>query len=83
VTLLVIAAMFAPLGYWGGRVSLQASMPASSAPAILTLIGTLAIIPWIARSPAAPWPVWSTGAAAIALGWMAARWLSPFLDAGL
>ena len=83
VTLLVSAAMFAPLGYWGGRVSMQASMRASFTPAILTLFATLAIIPWIARSPAAPWPVWSTGATAIALGWIAARWMSPFLDAGL
>jgi VanZ family protein len=81
VTLLVIAAMFAPLGYWGGRVARRASVTAAAAPAILTLVATLAIIPWIAQSLAAPWPVWAAGAAAIAGGWIAARRMSPFLDA--
>lgn len=83
VTLLVVAAMFAPLGYWGGRVSLHASTVRAAGPAILTLFATLAIIPWIARSLAAPSPVWAAGAVAIAFGWMAARRMSPFLDEGL
>jgi VanZ family protein len=83
VTLLVIAAMFAPLGYWGGRVSLRASAAAAAIPPVLTLLAALAIIPWTAQSPAAPWPVWVAGAAAIAAGWSAARGLSPILDAGL
>jgi hypothetical protein len=82
VTLLVIAAMFAPLGYWGGRVSLHAGIAASAAPAVLTLLAALAIIPWTARSPAAPWPVWAAGAAAIAVAWIAARRMSPILDPG-
>jgi len=83
VTLLVVAVMFAPLGYWGGRVSLHASTGRAAGPAILTWLATLAIIPWIARSLAAPWPVWAAGAAAIAFAWIAARWMSPFLDDGL
>ena len=83
VTLLVIVAMFAPLGYWGGRASLGASTAAAVLPAVLTLLATLAIIPWTARSPAAPWLVWAAGSAAIAAGWTAARGLSPILDAGL
>lgn len=83
VTLLVIAAMFAPLGYWGGRVSLRAAAAAAAVPPVLTLLAALAIIPWTARSPAAPWPVWVAGAAAIALGWIAARGPSPILDPGL
>ena len=82
VTLLVIAAMFAPLGYWGGRVSLRASGAASVLPPVLTLLAALAIIPWTGRSPAAPWPVWAAGAAAIAAGWIAARAMSPILDPG-
>jgi VanZ family protein len=83
VTLLVVAAMFAPLGYWGGRVSLHASTARAAGPAILTLLTTLAIIPWFARSLAAPWPVWAAGAAAIAFAWIAARRMSPFLDDAL
>jgi VanZ family protein len=100
VTLLVVATMFAPLGYWGGRVSLGANPVAPSArgeattgrarraasaaaPSILTLGAALAIIPWIAGSPAAPWPAWSAGAAALAFGGLVARRMSPFLDAEL
>jgi VanZ family protein len=83
VTVLVIAVMFAPLGYWGGRVSLHASTARAAGPAILTLLATLAIIPWIARSRAAPWPVWAAGGAAIVFAWVAARRMSPFMDDGL
>ena len=91
VTLLVVATMFAPLGYWGGRVSLGANPVASrgareatagdtrraataAAPPVLTLAVALAIIPWIAGSPAAPWPAWTAGVAAIGVGGLAARW---------
>jgi len=83
VTLIVIAAMFAPLGYWGGRVSLRTSAATSAVPPVLTLLVALAIIPWTAGSPAAPWPVWAAGAAAIVFGWTAARAMSPILDPGL
>lgn len=85
VTLLIIAATFAPLGYWGGRVSLRSrtrALPAAGPP-VLTLIATLAIIPWIAQSPAAPWPVWIAAAIAATAGWFAARWMSPHLGSGL
>ncbi len=104
VTLLVVATMFVPLGYWAGRVSLGARPIArpmatggareattgsarraasAAAPPILTLAAAFAIIPWIAGSPAAPWPAWGAGAAAIGFGGLAARWMSPFVDAEL
>ncbi len=83
VTLLLVAAMFAPLGYWGGRSSIHAGVVRSAPPAVLTLLAALAIIPWIVRSPAAPWPVWAAAAASIAVAWAAARWMFPALDLDL
>jgi VanZ like family len=89
ITVLWAAAMFAPLGFWGacGFARAPSHTPArilsAVAPAIVTVFAALAIIPWAARSPAAPWPVWGASVVGAALAWAIARWLEPIVDVNL
>jgi hypothetical protein len=71
--LATMAALWLPLGYWAGRSAEEIAAPLYPAAALIALSITLAIIPWNAGSPPAPWPVWCMGAAGIAIGWTFSR----------
>jgi hypothetical protein len=75
LTVVWVAAMFAPLGYWGGRAAAGEGIVSAVTPAIIALIASLAIIPWAANAPVAPWPVWAIAGAAVVLAWAFSVWI--------
>jgi VanZ like family len=80
ITMLWVAAMFAPLAYWGRRGEARTGPLLAATPTILTMVVALAIIPWVAGSPPAPWPIWAAAGGGAALAWAAAWWLEPMMD---
>jgi hypothetical protein len=70
-----VAALFCPIGYWAGRAARREGMIASLATPLLPLVASLAIIPWAAGGPLAPWPIWAAAAVGSLLAWGLARWI--------
>jgi hypothetical protein len=66
-------ALWLPLGYWAARAATRRATPVIAA-VVVALVGTLAIIPWMAGVPLALPPIWALALAAIAIGWLASRW---------
>ena len=72
-TLVTMIALWLPLGYWGARVGM--TWTATAAAVVAAVVGSLAIIPWMAAAPPAPLAIWFEALAAIAFGWAASHWI--------
>ncbi len=69
LTLLSMAFLFVPIGYWSGRGARHEGTMLSVISIAMPVAAAFAIIPWAASAPAAAWPVWVAGLAGAGAAW--------------
>ena len=71
LTLLSMAFLFVPIGYWSGRGARHEGTMLSVISIAMPVAASFAIIPWAAGAPAANWPVWVAGLVGAGVAWSA------------
>jgi hypothetical protein len=69
LTLLSMAFLFVPIGYWSGRGARHEGTMLSVISIAMPVAAAFAIIPWAAGAPAADWPVWVAGLVGAGIAW--------------
>lgn len=71
LTLLSMAFLFLPIGYWAGRGAHHEGTVLSVISIAIPVVSSFAIIPWAAGAPAAGWPIWMAGLVGAGIAWCA------------